>query len=157
MPLPGTTFTTPLCDRHLGQGWPLASHNGLLAIAEAKRAIQGRLWDQISSLINLSGLRSKEALVLEQGIGIWSYNETQLSAAAQSSCSRTVKSMAKPQLESPLRRTCPIEIQVGMGDGKFLSLPTSVPNNEPQIGPNNFGFQDLFSQLNTTLLMERSP
>ena len=44
---------------------------------------------------NPGGLRSKESLAIEQGAGIWSYSETQLSQVTQASCSKTLKAMAR--------------------------------------------------------------
>ena len=40
---------------------------------------------------NPSGLRSKEALAVSQGPGIWTYSETQLSAVTQIFCSQSVE------------------------------------------------------------------
>ena len=49
---------------------------------------------------NPSGLRSKEVLALEQGVGIWNYCETQLSAATQPVCARVLKHLARQQHRS---------------------------------------------------------
>ena len=46
---------------------------------------------------NPGGLRRKETLAVEQGPGIWTYAETQLSAVTQPSCNRALKAAARTQ------------------------------------------------------------
>ena len=46
---------------------------------------------------NPGGLRSKEALAIDQGPGIWSYSETQLSSFTQRSAAKALTSLARQQ------------------------------------------------------------
>eukprot|EP00435_Cladocopium_sp_Y103_P012254 s2578_g3.t1 len=66
--------------------------NGGFRYGEASHP--GPYQDLVIGTTNPSGLRSKEALAVGQGPGIWCYSETQLSAFTQSSAARALKRAA---------------------------------------------------------------
>lgn len=67
---------------------------------------------------NRSGLRNKEQLAAEQGSGIWSYSETQLSSVTQKTAAKALKFHAAncwKTSEGPLWRPSNLAGQIHLG------------------------------------------
>ena len=91
--------STALCDRDLGSELTLEHPVWSLAGQRWGEALHPGPHDQAHLLTigttNPSGLRNKEALAIGQGVGIWSYSETQLSHVTQVSCTRALHRIAQ--------------------------------------------------------------